>query len=251
MAHHLKGWTAALLLTVGASNAGAQTTFFGEDKRWALTNTSTVGTNSEAQRQLFLNNLVGVGTESFESFAAGSTTPLNLAFSGAGTATLSNNGTVSTNAGGAGRRPTDGSKYWDLSTGTGGSQFSIQFSSYIAAFGVYGVDVGDFGDQLTLSFYSGGFLVDTWSPTHGLGGSVNGPNDGNLNFFGYINTNTLYNEIRFSSTSLTQQNPDFWGFDQMTIGSVEQVRVSEPSALALLGVGFAALAWRRRRAPVA
>jgi len=239
---------AALMVSAWASTASAQTRFFAEDKRWALTNTSTVGTNSDAQRQLFLNNLVGVGTESFESYADNTSTPLALSFSGAGNATLSNNGQVSNNAGGAGRRPTDGVNYWDLSTGGGGAQFSISFSNYIAAFGVYGVDVGDFGDQLTLAFYSNGSLVEAWSPLHGLGGGGNGPNDGNLNFFGYINTQNLFNEIRFSSTSLTSQDPDFWGFDQMTIGSVEQVRVPEPGVFSLIGFGAAALLWRRRRA---
>ncbi len=250
MRYCLAAMATVLALTSWSVHAHAQTTFFGEDKRWALTNTSTVGTNSALQRQLFLNNLVGVGTESFEGFAVGSTAPLNLSFSGAGSATLSNNGVVSANAGGSGRRATDGSKYWDLSTGGGSAQFTILFSDYIAAFGVFGVDVGDFGEQLTLTFYNDGTAVDSWSPAHGLGGGAGGPNDGNLNFFGYINTIQLFNEIRFSSSSSSLQNPDFWGFDQMTIGSVEQVRVSEPSALVLLSIGVACLAWRRREAQV-
>ena len=115
----------ALSLTGAFAEARAQTTFFAEDKRWVLTGAPLAGTNSAGARASFLSGLSGVGTESFESFAVGSETPLDLSFSGAGVAKLTNNGVVSNNAGSAGRKATSGSKYWDLSTGNSGEQFTI------------------------------------------------------------------------------------------------------------------------------
>lgn len=240
---------ATALSFVGAfSKASAQSTFFGQDLRWVINGSPLAGSNSASARASFLSNLMGVGTDSFESFAPGAVAPLSLSFAGAGTATLTNNGLIQ-NVGGlaARRKATSGSKFWDLGTGTGGLQFTIKFSQAIAAFGVYGVDVGDFGDQLTLSFYRNNSLTSSWSPDHGLGGGTNGPNDGNLNFFGYINTASLFDEIRFSSKGITSQSEDFWGFDDMTIGSLEQVVVPEPASVALLGAGLVGLAVSRRR----
>lgn len=235
---------AALLVGVSAP-AAAQTTYFGQDVRWVPDNGNLAGTASLAARNNFLSMLTGVGTEDFESFTDGDDAPLLLSFVGAGTATLTNNGEIEANTG-FGRRPTSGNNFWEVSTGSTGNEFTIDFSNPVAAFGVYGTDVGDFDAQLTLGFYNGLTLVDTWSPAHGFG---NPSNEGNLNFFGYINTANPFNQIRFTSTGGGQ---DVWGFDDMTIGSVAQVVpdpsvVPEPATMTLLATGLAGMVAARRR----
>jgi hypothetical protein len=105
--------------------------------------------NADGTQAAFLANLVGVGTETFEGFADGSDAPLAVTFPGAGTATLLGSGfidNVPSGTNGVGRFPISGNQYWDSSF-----SFSINFSAPVAAFGFYGVDIGDFSGHLTLT----------------------------------------------------------------------------------------------------
>jgi len=73
---------------------------------------------------IFFHILRTVGTEDFESFADGEEAPLEVYFGDAETATLQ---------------------------GTG----EIDFTEPEAAFGFYGIDVGDFSGQLTTTYEDG------------------------------------------------------------------------------------------------
>jgi hypothetical protein len=190
-----------------------------------------------AARTAFLSNLVGVGTETFEAFADGLAAPLSLTFPGAGTATLNGSGAVDDDPG-TGQNATSGTKWWR--TGAG-NNFSINFSDAVAAFGFYGIDVGDIGAQLTLTLVGGGSLaINIPHPiTSGQNGSVF--------FFGYIDPDNPWTSATFSNVG---GSGDDFGFDDMTIGSRQQVQaaaVPEPATLTLLASGLVGAAVRRRR----
>lgn len=235
--------TFALALTLAAAFTApafaAPVTFFGEDLNLAGDPTTAPTTNADAAKASFFTNLVGVGTETFESIPNGTTSPFAVSFGAAGTATINAGGTVASGNDGNGRYPISGSQY--LNAGRG--NLVITFSAPISAFGFYGTDIGDFGGQSTLSLLdtSGGTTLLTVPNTIGSGGSTTGSNL----YFGFYDTTTTYTAILFGNSS---GGADVFAFDDFSIGSREQVvPTPEATTIGLLGLGLSLVAVARRR----
>ena len=148
------------LFVVGISPLGAMadTVFFGEDLGLGEGTPLPAWPNADAANVSFLSFLVGVSVESFEGYPDGTVLPGPIVF-GTTTATISAPPaayqpvvdvvpTGQTN--GVGRYATDGTHYLETS-----SNFTITFSVAQVAFGFFGVDVGDFQGQLTLTTTTG------------------------------------------------------------------------------------------------
>lgn len=231
-----------------AANAHAYLSYFGEDLNSSATTPLSSIPNSSGAETSFKSNLVGVGTETFEGQTTGAGSPLALTFPGAGTATLSGSGSVvsvtpgTTNGAGRYSVPSaTSSKYWSVTTGVG-VDFTVTFTTDIAAFGFYGIDISDYGGQLTLSFFNGANLVNSLAVpnTVGSGGST----DGSVLFYGLIAQTSAeeFDRVVFSTSG-----SEAFAFDDFTIGTRQQVQIPEPASLALMGLGLAGLAASRRR----
>lgn len=214
--------------------------YFGEN----LAPGGTVSGSPVTARNNFLAGLTGVGSENFESTAAGTTPPLALAFPGSSgsitaTITSASGGVCSTASGtvggigcnGFGRFPTSGTNWYHTT-----DVFTITFSNPIAAFGFYGTDIGDFTGQITATL-NGGTTVSLTIPS-----TVDAPN-GSLLFWGFIDSTDSYTSLQFGNTA---SGTDVFGFDDLVIGDRGQV-IPEPATLALFGLGFATLGAMRRK----
>ena len=233
-----------LLVGLSGSARAALVTYFGEDPGQGESVRLASHPNADAAANQFLAQLTGVGTETFEGFASGTGLPLVLTFSGAGTATLTGGGStvqsVPSGTNGFGRYPISGNNYLETSS----SGLAASFSSPVSAFGFYATDVGDFNGQLTLTVTRVGGATETVTVPNTLNGT-----GGGVLFFGIIDASDPFTNVAFGNTA---PGADVFGFDDLTIGSPEQVisAAPEPSTLVsgalagLIGLGYG---WRRRR----
>lgn len=226
---------AALLAGTSLSAHAAPVTFFGED----VSINGNPTPNATAARNTFFSNLNGVGTETFDSIANGTSNP-SLTFPSAGTASLTGGGQVETGANGVGRFPISGSNYYEANAGT----FGVTFSGPIAAFGFYATDIGDYGGQLSLSLTDINNVVTNLLVPHTIGS--NGSTNGSALYFGFYDLANQYVSIAFNNSA----GGDGFGFDDFSVGSIQQVTprgVPEPITLSLFGAGVAGAAFIRRR----
>jgi hypothetical protein len=230
------------MLAASAAPADAASIFFGED-----VNSTSTGQNEDAVRighpnadaaqAAFLAQLTGVGTETFEG-ATGSLTQLTF---GADTATLSPALSVLDVPSGTfnGVFPISGNR--TLLQNAGSAQtFSVTFSTPQAAFGFYATDVEVPGNMLLRFTLAAGGTIDHAVPTQAGTGGVN--NTGSVIYFGLIDTAKPFVSVAFIRAL---NSVDGFGFDDMTIGRVENV--PEPHVLALLCAGCTGLLLARRR----
>lgn len=213
-------------------------------------------------RALAASQFVGSSlTETFEGFDKDTSGSLSLDLGTAGRATLTATEGKVTELPAVGDTRNGrysvpgGRKYWDVTVDPDrAGSFDITFDQSMAAFGFYGVDLGDFGGVLTVEL----FKVDGNGTSTKVGESpVDSATDqeatGSIAYFGLIARSSaeFFNKISFVYKSDKPSGKDGFAFDNLTVGTAVEpppASVPEPMTLALVGLALAGLGLSRRRA---
>ncbi len=196
----------------------------------------------------FLNKLTDdVSTESFENYAWATPSDLELVFPNSGSAILRGSGKVYsiehvegvTNRDvinhefNTGRHAVSGVNYWQTSAEVEtSSTFMIDFTEYIAAFGFYAYDLGDFGGDLDINLYRDGELVGVVKNSeHNLYQiAASGENNGSAVYVGIVGEKQedgsyeTFDQVEFVIVNNQGSFRDDFGFDDMTIATPEQIK---------------------------
>ena len=236
-----------VLLSTSFSANAAVTTYFGEDLGLGEGTALSSTPNANTAQASFLSALINPGVENFEGFADSTSNPA-VTFVGAGVTASLFGGSVQSTANGTtngfGRYGVSGDpdangrdSYFETT-----SELSLTFSKPVAAFGFYGIDIGDFNGQVTVTT-SGGL-----TQFYNVGNTLSGKG-GSVLFWGLVSNTDTFTGI---SSGNTASGTDVFAFDNFTVGSIEQVKstVPEPEIYAtfLAGLGLMGFMARRRKA---
>ena len=234
---------AALVAAATTSPSGAAREFFGEDPGGCLRGEYP---NATAARDKFFSLLVGVGTETFESFSRFTDTPFTVDLSQGLNATLESgsSGSEATifDFPDNGRCAISQTKYLVGTARESGPPLLIKFSAPVAAFGFYGTDIGDgTGEQasiVTLNGVTKQFIIPHTNDTDGEPRSraKTSPlmikRETRITFFVCCTTGSVFYfglvdmENPFKSLQLNMGYLEKFGFDDFSAGTPEQVKPS-------------------------
>ena len=233
--------SAVVVATWSATPVGALQIFFGQDAGLGKNTRMVNRPHADEVRDRFLSHLVDVKTENFDKFRSGCYDDLFVNFSKTDSVILHGKGCIRnfpTGTNGAGRYPISGNKYWDTF-----SNFSIILQQPVAALGFYASDIGDFNGYLTLTLKN-----DTSATTLTIPSTPNCPDDsvdcldGSVLYFGIIaqDPSEFFTEVIFGNVGETG---DFFGFDNLSIGSVKIEPALPPKSIPEANSAWATLAF--------